>query len=522
MANTSRSNELSSKHPQYIRFLEDWALMQVAYEGERRVKEQGITYLPPTSGMEQDGMNEGQPGYKRYNAYKARAVFPDFVSDAVEGMIGIMHRKPAVIEVPNAMEGMLESLSNEQEDAQLLLRRINEMQLVLGRGGLLLDLPENPDPTDPQMYVALYGGGTVINWDKGRRDRDGIYETQLVVLDETEFVRNDNFSWEEMEKYRVLSIQDTVNPDDEETAGPKAYHYGVFAEDGKQGNALSFNQAGMTAPMMRGQVFDKIPFVFINSKDTLPDPDNPPLLGLANLCMTIYRGEADYRHSLFMQGQDVLVRIGYIDTEDEDETRTGAGSIIDLPQGGDAKYIGVESQGLSEQRQALENDKKAALNKAGQMLDTGSKAKESGDALRVRVAAQTATLVHIALAGAAALERTLKMAAEWQGLNPEDVSVQPNLDFADDKLVGKELMDLMSAKTLGAPLSKKSIHAIMRRRELTEMDFEEEMDEIADEEPEATGEGVIEDEDELDNDDQQDNPDDEEEETDGSPRDEET
>lgn len=473
------SNDLSGKHPQWTKHSKRWALMKVSYEGEDCVKEAGIEYLPPTSGMITDGMRDGQDGHKRYNAYLQRAVYPDLVSDAVEAMIGVMHRKPPVIEVPDAMKPMLESLSNEGETAELFLRRINTEQLITGRLGLLLDLPEGATFDQPRLYVAMYGAHAVANWDKGRRDMEGIFLTQLVVLDETEDVRDEKFQWDEVEKYRVLSVHQSVDPNDPEAEGPETYHVGVFAEDG---NGLTFVKSDMIAPKVRGQTLDQIPFVFINSKDTLPDVDKPPLLGLANICMTIYRGEADYRHALFMQGQDTLVRVGFID-DDEEEARTGAGSVIDVPIGGDAKYIGVSSQGLPEMRQALENDRKGAASKAGQLLDTTSRAKESGDALKVRIAAQTATLVHIALAGAAGLERTLRMAAEWMGLNPDEVSVTPNLDFADDELVGKEIVDWLTAKSLGGPVSTKTIHNLMRKHEITDMTLEEELDEISNEVP---------------------------------------
>lgn len=473
------SNDLSSKHPQWIKQAQRWSLMQVSYEGEDCVKGAEQTYLPATSGMIADGLKKGEDGLKRYEAYLARAVYPDLVSDAIEAMIGVMHRKPPVIEVPAAMEPMLEALSNEGETADLFLRRINEGQLTTGRLGLLLDMPEGQTLEAPRLYVAMYGAHAVSNWDKGRRDKEGTYQTQMVVLDETEQVRDDSFSWDEVEKYRILSIHPSVDPDDPESTGPEAYHVGVFAEDG---NGLTFVKSDMIAPKVRGQALNKIPFVFVNSKDNLPDTDKPPLLGLANICMTIYRGEADYRHALFLQGQDTLVRVGFID-DDEEDARTGAGAVIDVPIGGDAKYIGVSSQGLPEMRMAIENDKKAGAQKAGQLLDTTSRAKESGDALKVRIAAQTATLVHIALSGAAGLERILRLAAEWMGLNPEDVSVVPNLDFADDKLVGKEIVDWLTAKSLGGPVSQKTIHALMRRHEITEMTLEEELDVISQEVP---------------------------------------
>src|SRR6185295_12082160 len=127
-------------------------------------------------------------------------------------------------------------------------------------------------------------------------------------------------------------------------------------------------------PVFRGKPMEEIPFIIINSCDINSSVDYPPLIGLGRLCMAIYKMEADYRQNLFMQGQDTLITIGGIidpETGDanlgttQDGVRVGAGARIDLNMGGDAKYIGVQSQGLPEQRQALDADKKAAQAKSG-------------------------------------------------------------------------------------------------------------------------------------------------------------
>ena len=133
---------IDSKHPLYIEFSDDWTTMRDTYAGERIVKEAGAKYLSPTSGMQEDGMtNALASGSLAYTAYKKRAYYPDIVSDAVEAMLGVMHHKPPVIELPPQMESMLESATQDNESLSMLLRRINEEQLTTGRLGLLADLP---------------------------------------------------------------------------------------------------------------------------------------------------------------------------------------------------------------------------------------------------------------------------------------------------------------------------------------------------------------------------------------------
>lgn len=468
---------LNSKHPLYAEYQEDWSTCRDAYRGERVIKARGRKYLPPTSGMEADGMdNANQLGYKAYQAYLTRAIYPDFVKLAVEHFIGMMHSRPPAIELPAALEPLRAAADATGNPIEHLLRRINEQQLVVGRVGLMLDLPRTPDPAQPLPYIALYRAESIINWDDGSKEELDKPVLNLVVLDESEFKRGADFEWDTVEQYRVLILGD---PTANEQTG--VYRQGLFSEKGSGGSALSFNEGNLITPSIRGRTLTRVPFEFANTKDTVTSPDDPPLLGLARLCLAIYRGEADYRQNLFMQGQDTLVRIGYV--SDDTEQRTGAGAIIDVPVGGDAKYIGVSSNGLSEQGKALENDRAEAAQLAGRLATAKSKAIESGDALQTRVAAAVASLTTVALSGAMALERLLKVAAEWVGANPDEVKVTPNLEFADSAFDTKNLVELMTAKTMGAPISRKSIHELLQDRGYTQMDLEAEIDEIENEEP---------------------------------------
>lgn len=463
----------TSKHPRWGDFIDDWRLLRVAYEGERAVKAQGVTYLKPTSGMLADGMSSpGQAGYEAYQAYKQRAVFPEFMAESVSTNMGMLWYKNPVIKLPKMLEPLMDRASVKGESMLQLLRRVHEAQLTTGRCGLLLDLPRQV-PKDVALlpYIAMYDAEKVINWDDGSMGSPTLQTLNLVVLDETEQVR-EGFTWAERGKFRILYLG---NPDTNETIG----EYSVEVRD--QGDGIAEVRV---KPLFMGKALDEIPFVFVNSKDLLPEPDKAPLLPLANLCMTIYRGEADYRQNLFMQGQDTLAIIGAEgETAEGKETRVGSGAILHLPTGADAKYIGVNSKGLAEQRAALENDRRLAASRSGQLVDTTSRQRESGDALQTRVAAQTATLSDIALTAAGGLEKILKVAAKWVGADPSEVSVVPNLDFVNVQMSSRNIVELQTAKGLGAPISQETIHDIMRQRQLTTKTFEEELAAIKKEEP---------------------------------------
>lgn len=469
---------VSEKHPLYDLFVEDWQQMSDTYDGERVVKNAGVTYLPPTAGMVADGMqNENQPGYKAYQAYKTRAVYHDFVKDAITTMVDLMNRKPAQIKLPARMEPLREKVTAEGHSLATLLRQIHFHQLRHSRFGLLVDVRSGEGPT-ALPYIATYAAKKIINWDTGKRE-DNKSDLDFLVLDETEHERV-NFTWEEQEKYRVLLApnSDLVTLlSSDRVISPTGDSFWVAPVRGKDGLLAS---AAAIQPQIAGKGLPYIPFTFINAGDLESAPEPPVLIGLSNLTLAIYRGEADYRQTLFMQGQDTLVIIGAVVDADEDgaSTRVGSGARLEVPIGGDAKYIGVSSEGLTEQRESLKADKEQAAERGARLLDFGDSSRQSGDALRIRVSARTTTLRTLALVSGEGLQRALRQIAEWIGEDPKQVIVEPNLDFTDDLFTGQDVLEFMQSKAMGAPLSLKSIHDHFRKKDLTHKTFEDEMAEI--------------------------------------------
>ncbi len=475
---------IETVHPQYTRHITDWDLMGDAFHGERRIKDKGYRYLPATPGQVIDGLNTNQKGRKNYLAYKMRARFPECVSEAVEALLGVMHSKPATIELPDKMADLMDDATIKGESLHMLLRRINEHQLTTGRLGLLADI-EDGAQVGTLPYIAVYEAKDIVNWDDTQIDIQKRNRLNLVVLNESRHERV-NLEWKFIRRYRALLLGELAADDPSEV-----YQMAVLGERMN----LNIMTADKIVPSIAGRTLTDIPFVMINSRDIVAQPDDPPLLGLANLALTIYRADADYRGALFMQGQDTLVIIGGIEGE---EVRAGAGAHINVPLGGDAKYIGTNSKGLKEMRESMTNDKKEAAESGGKLLDTRQGTAESGEALKIRVGARTASLNQIALSGAEGLQTILRLIAMWIGVDPKQVIVTPNFDFADASVEGRTLVDWMTAKTLGLPWSKESIHRKLQEKDFTEMEFDDEMSSIEAEAPEPGGEGTgVEDEEEI-------------------------
>lgn len=471
---TNAPTDISTQHPDYTEADKDWVVMEDGHGGERKVKERGSVYLPTTSGQRALGIESGKEGAALYEAYICRANYPPLLKDTANALVGIMNKEPPVIELPSALEDMEKMATARGEPLTALVRRIQLNQLLYGRTGILADVDASRD----LPYLVDYSARQILNWDDEVEDLESAERrVTLAVLDESRNVR-DGFRWSWVNKYRSLELVDGK--------------YQVTIEDGGARGAPIF-------PSIQGKAIEQLPFVFINDADLTPELGDIPLLGLARLALTIYRGDADYRQALFMQGQDTLVIIGEdVDTEDPDQQLiVGAGAHINIPnENGDAKFIGTESDGLSEMREAQGNDFERAGQYGLQMMSKGSGA-EAAETLKIKVAARTATLVNIAETSAAGLENILRLCAEWVGANPDEVNVEPNTDFIDEAMPAAELLGYMNAKSRGAPLSTRSIHALMRKGDVTALTYDEETEEL-DSEPPPDDTGLLGEETEVD------------------------
>ena len=475
---TSGGSAISNPHPDYLARRPDWVLMFDTNEGQRHIKSQKNLYLPATSGMRALGLKKAEDeGAQLYAAYLTRAFFPDLVKETVRALAGILDREPANIELPEALEDMREIATPKAESLNDLLVQIHMNQLLYGRLGLLVDV----DPSRDLPVIVQYPAPQLINWDDltqtadpkqtdDQKRREAVRRLLMVVLDETRFERDtgDRFTWNLVPRFRSLTLGKT----------DASIYTSQVERDGSLQDEI--------VPSIRGKTMDEIPFVFVNTTDLATKPADVPLINLANLALAIYRGEADHRSALFMSGQDTLVLIGFDMNAGDDgnpgdastKPIIGSGAYLNLPNpDADAKFIGPDSKALQEQRASLENDYVRAGEEGVKLLSSGAGA-EAAETLRIRVAARTATLQTIAMTAATALETTLRQCAVWVGANPDEVKVEPNLDFIDESGDVGDLVKFAQAKKSGTPISWKSVHNWLRQNDFTEFTFDEELDQI--------------------------------------------
>ena len=414
-------------HPLYDEFAPSWQLMRDAVAGEDTIKAAGEKYLPLKSGIA--AMADGALKRAAYEAYKLRAEFPELAAPTVRGAIGTMLAKPVVVELPKGMEPLRERATRDGLTLDALHRRIATEVLTVGRYGILPGLAADGTP-----YLAGYVAESIINWDAS----DG--EPDFVMLNEAGWERDrETGKWSQKEQYRECVVED----------GRYVSRVWVKTKDGW------IVSDEVEAADRKRRPLDFLPFVFVGCNDLSADPDDVPLYGLAKLSVRIYRLDADYTFALHMTSEPTPVAIGFDDPRraienGEAPTTLGSSRLWLLPKGGDAKYLEFSGPGLDKQAAAIRDALERSSVFGAQLLAETGRTAESGEAKKVRLGNQTATLKTIAMSSAAALERALRHLAIWIGEDPEEVKVTPNTDFFDHTLSAQEIGAIVDGWTKGA------------------------------------------------------------------------
>lgn len=453
---------VEAKHPVYDEFINIWKMMRDCEAGEEAVKDRGETYLAMPSGFK--GQSDG--GLAMYQAYSLRAEFPDILQPTLAGMVGLIHRIDANVtglEDNKPLSYMWEKCTRDDRlPLEIFHRRITQEILLMARYSVLTDVPSGEGPSNWEAgnpYFVGYRTEQLINWSE--------FENDMFVLDESRKVRGagDEFSWIDEKRYRVLRLVD-----------------GKYQMQLYTGAEMNANK--LVDPITRGsgissdRSLKEIPLVVAGPREIgTRDVDQPPLKGVARASLSIFQLNADYRHQLFMTGQETLFVSGV-----EDPPRTvGSGVVIGLPENGKAEYVAPKGTGIEAHRTAMTDARQNAVAAGVRLFDTQAKA-ESGEALRIRSAAQTATLITIAQASAATLEKALRYAAIFVGQDPNEIVVKPNLDFVEQKMNPTDAKALTEVWQSGA-ISKQTLYENLQRGDIasTERTFEEEQDLISQE-----------------------------------------
>lgn len=273
---------VSNQHLDYVKMLPIWKKCRDVAEGQEAVHAAGELYLKKVAAEPNDA----------YTIRLENATFYDATSRTVDGMQGMLFRKPTKID-PEEMKDndLFTNIDGRGHTLPQFIKILSFEAEIITRFGLLTDYTTVVDgitladtqEAGARPNILLYKAESIINW--RHTVENGERQLSMVVLCEETDEYIDDFTNEKKKQYRVLDMFDGV------------YRVRIFdAGTTGEGNNTEHQQIGDDIfPKMDGNFFDHIPF------DFFPDMDihKSLILGLVNMNLSHYRTTALHEQCLY-------------------------------------------------------------------------------------------------------------------------------------------------------------------------------------------------------------------------------
>jgi hypothetical protein len=451
---------LETPHSQYAAALKKWEKCRDVIEGQEAVYAQGVRYLPMLSGQTEP----------EYYAMQQRGSFYNAANRTLDGLSGMVFRKPPIFTLPTALEPMLEDADLAGQPLHAFAECLTEEVLAVSRAGVLVDFPQQPEQAltravasqmNLRPFLKLYRAENIISWRVGQvGQKTTLTQVRLkeLVVEEVGEFEND-----EIEQIRVLDLFNGQ------------YRVRVFRDGAQHGEERY--------PVMQGKSMREIPFVFCGPRDLSPDVSKPVLLDLINENLSHYRTTVDLEHGAHFTALPTPYLFGINDNEKP----TGVGpTALWSSQSSEAKagLLEFTGKGLEtlEKRLAVKEQHMAAL--GARMLAEEKRQVETAETASIHRQGENSVLSSISQAISLGLSKALQICALWEGVNDSDVGVELNRDFAPARMTAQEMTALM-ATWQGGGISKQTLFTNFQKGEVIESDktFDDEESEIGDEAP---------------------------------------
>jgi hypothetical protein len=480
-----------------------WQRCRDCREGSDAVKAAGRVYLPAL-GSHDDTVS----GQAAYNAFKSRALFYNAMARTVQGLSGLIFNKAPTFELTPAIEGHELDVTLADESGEMFSLRACQEVLTTGRFGVLVEMSET-DEAPSRPYWVGYTAENIYSVNTERVSAEQV--TTRVVLRESVAIEelDDEFAEDEIVQFRVLELRrvgvgESVARGPELTGpegmGPMIYTQTVWRE--------SENQDGEWIPMetfvprRRGKPLSFIPFVIIGATTAGSggEIEKPPLLDLADVNLSHYRGSADLKHGL---NKIALPQpwVSGISGTDEGAITIGASVVWMLGEQGRAGYMEYSGAGIGSIREDQKDMEILMATLGARLLENAADAPdETATAVRIKYAGENASIRTIAGALETGLTQVFKWHAWWIGVGNEDpadveAGIEMNKDFFSQRATPDDVKAAMLLWQAGA-ISFQSLFYNLKIGEWTRpgVEWEEEQQDLVGEgaaEPEAIPEEVV-------------------------------
>lgn len=410
---------VSSRHPKYNRLINSWSVVRDVVNSD--VKK----YIPDIDPSDR----------QRSKLYRDNAHFTNFTGRTKSGLVGSIFRKEPHISLVKEIQYLEDDCTGYGETLQKFCQEVTGEVTMLGRYGILTDFPKveegltayDIERLDIKARFSKYPTESIINWNEQRIN--GKYQLSLVVLLEvSDALDDDGFTWKEQKQYRVLRLINGV------------YVQELYNEDEELIDSYIPTDAS-------GKTWEYIPFEFIGSEDNDADTDPLPLYDLAMLNIGHLKNSADYEESVFVCGQPMLTISSDLSAQEWEAANPGGIKIgsrkgLQLGPGGNARFLQASPNVMADE--AMRRKEQQAI-MIGAKLITPTVSNETAEAARMRYSGETSILTVIAHNIEDAIVKSIWHAlrfttASWDSYENEDIILTLNDQFFDVMLDANTIM----------------------------------------------------------------------------------
>ena len=399
---------ITDNHPDYDLLAPQWQRCQNAFDGIDAIKRSPKEYLPALSAKQDEAS---------YNRMLQRAEWSDAPEHTVRALVGAAMRVPPTIDGPQTLvDEFMGDMTLTGQTLESVVTDALRAVLITGRVGLYVDF----DPEQQRAYLRLVQAPSITNWAE-RNDKTAL--TAVVLADQREEFDFAEFTRTRTDRLRALQL----------TADGQ-YMQRVFEAQDPQGasaEAKRFEQVSAATPLLpNGQAATAIPFVFAGVGSNSATPDKPPMLGLTDTSIALFRNSALLERALIMASGRWYFLADQLPPK-EIEIYPGAlilGSTIDATMdefGGDAESVGAIREAMGDKRQTL------AMLGAAMLQDLA--VQETAEAAGIKAAARMAVLRLVVNAVEEAMNKAASFMAERHG-EARQLDVKLNREFVSPRI----------------------------------------------------------------------------------------
>jgi hypothetical protein len=426
---------IDTQHKDYAARLTEWRMLRDCIAGQGAVVAAGTAYVPQLSGQLKAD----------YDAYLKRGLFFGATGRTLDGLTGMIFRKPPQLDAPDALARLLEEMTPDGLPLLGLAERITAEVVGVGRCGVLVDYPALDtgamsrlefDALAPRPYAALYMAEDIFNW-RLEQDAAGTRNILTQVRLYERAVEYKGLDEEEVLQIRLLFLDGGV------------YKQQVY----RQNKDRQWEPWGAEiVPVQNGAALDYIPFTFFGPQDTGPAIQKPPMLDLAHANISHFQTTVDYEHGAHLTGLPTAVICAPMAAPDVATAarKIGSGEIwqFDDPQA-KAFYLEYTGQGLGALEARLKAKEEYMASLGARMLTPERRAVEAAETAAIHRQGETSVLASIAGAVSDGLTQVIERLAAWAGIE-QPATYTLNHDFNPAEMGPQELLALVQAWQAGA------------------------------------------------------------------------